>query len=110
MERPIPSEGDWQVMKNRKDTPSRQNGGDGAPARPDSSGKPENIEIEIDTPVITSRSRWPVPWAFAVLLALPIVASGAMTPYLPWFVGAGIFVLAMWLGLFELHLGRPPRA
>jgi|GEM_PF-3645232 hypothetical protein len=77
------------------------------PAADDSPGKPENIEIVIDHRGITSRSRWTAPWGFAVLVTMSILASGALKSYLPWFAGAAILVLTLWLGLLELHVGRP---
>jgi len=98
----LPYEGKLIVVEN----PSpRRSGGDDASTRPE--GKPENIEIVIDHRGITSRSRWTAPWGFAVLVTMSILASGALTSYLPWFAGAAILVLTLWLGLLELHVGRP---
>jgi hypothetical protein len=42
-----------------------------------------------------------------VLVTMSILASGVLTSYLPWFAGAAILVLTLWLGLLELHVGRP---
>jgi hypothetical protein len=79
--------------------------GGSKPPDPDQDAS-RDIEITISPEGIQSRSRWPVPWAFALIVTLAILQMGTMREHLPWIVGAGLILLSLWLGLFELRLGH----
>jgi hypothetical protein len=96
------------VSQNRLSKISRQRTRTEVFARPDN-GTPEDIEITTGPGGLgfSSRSRWPVPWAFALIVIATISHKGVLDSHLPWIVGAGLVLLLLWLGLFQLRIGRP---
>jgi hypothetical protein len=95
------------IMSDRRSPKPRPPGRGDESARP--SG-PENVEVKIDEPGgLSTKGRWPVPWAFALILAVLILAHATSAVHVPWFGWAGILVAALWLDLIDVRIGRRRR-
>jgi hypothetical protein len=68
--------------------------------------RPDDVDVTINDQGAHSRSRWPIPWAIVLIVATTAVRTTSLHPYFPWMLAGCFFFMLLWLGLFELHLGR----
>src|SRR5437763_376133 len=83
---------------------SRRDGGPPSPARSDHSEKRTEVNLVPDG--AENRLQLPAPWTVVVLVTGMILKRGVIDSHLPWIIAVAALILALELGLLELHLGR----
>jgi hypothetical protein len=84
---------------------SHPRGGTASSVRP-VPGMPNDVDVTIDDQGARSHSRWPIPWAIVLIVATTAVRTTSLHPYFPWILAGCFLFMLLWLGLFELRLGR----